>query len=306
MALFSGSRHLPCRHVCVLWSGRSPRLFDRPPRCARVWSPRGTDRRGAGCETPRGRIGIVWARTFSCRPCPRCGSPGKERQRRLLEGTAGREPHRATAAGVSGSLVRKNDWLAAERDPRFKRPYTELSYQPMIELLAYLRTGALATRSTTTSPGRYAGMDNGWALSLIQPMIIPCLHRIFVNVAGRSFPKLARFTAWTILRRLQPEFHSGIFRSCYRTRPRSISERLRFQLAPLRARPWWANLPSGPDSNHFGRYFRPLLISGHRNRRPISGTMVPLPTNGYSGGSGSRSDVKVTVTRSPSPTVILG
>jgi len=114
----------------------------------------------------------VWARTFSCRPCPRCGSPGKERQRRLLEGTAGREPHRATAAGVSGSLVRKNDWLAAERDPRFKRPYTELSYQPMIELLAYLRTGALATRSTTTSPGRYAGMDNGWALSLIQPVII--------------------------------------------------------------------------------------------------------------------------------------
>jgi arylsulfatase len=32
--------------------------------------------------------------------------------------------------------------------------------------------GAVATRATTTSPGRYAGEDNGWALSLIYPVII--------------------------------------------------------------------------------------------------------------------------------------
>ncbi|WP_457108099.1 HAD family hydrolase [Methylobacterium sp. P5_C11] len=30
-------------------------------------------------------------------------------------------------------------WLATARHPRFKRPYTELVYQPMIELLGYLR-----------------------------------------------------------------------------------------------------------------------------------------------------------------------
>ena len=30
-------------------------------------------------------------------------------------------------------------WLAAARHPRFKRPYTELVYQPMLEVLAYLR-----------------------------------------------------------------------------------------------------------------------------------------------------------------------
>ena len=28
--------------------------------------------------------------------------------------------------------------------------------------------GAVATRNPTSSPGRYAGMDNGWALSLIE------------------------------------------------------------------------------------------------------------------------------------------
>src|SRR5581483_10957907 len=31
------------------------------------------------------------------------------------------------------------DWMASARHPRFKRPYIDLVYQPMIELLAYLR-----------------------------------------------------------------------------------------------------------------------------------------------------------------------
>jgi hypothetical protein len=37
------------------------------------------------------------------------------------------------------------DWLASARDPRFKRPYTELIYQPMLELLAYLRANDFKT-----------------------------------------------------------------------------------------------------------------------------------------------------------------
>src|SRR5262249_40141942 len=31
------------------------------------------------------------------------------------------------------------DWLATAKHPKFQRPYTELAYQPMVELLAYLR-----------------------------------------------------------------------------------------------------------------------------------------------------------------------
>ena len=37
------------------------------------------------------------------------------------------------------------DWLATATHPRFKRPYTDLSYQPMIELLAYLRANGFKT-----------------------------------------------------------------------------------------------------------------------------------------------------------------
>lgn len=38
-----------------------------------------------------------------------------------------------------------NQWLASARHPRFKRPYTDLVYQPMQELLTYLRANGFKT-----------------------------------------------------------------------------------------------------------------------------------------------------------------
>ena len=37
------------------------------------------------------------------------------------------------------------DWIATARHPRFNKPYTELVYQPMLELLAYLRANGFKT-----------------------------------------------------------------------------------------------------------------------------------------------------------------
>jgi phosphoglycolate phosphatase-like HAD superfamily hydrolase len=37
------------------------------------------------------------------------------------------------------------DWIATARHPKFKRPYTQCVYQPMIELLAYLRANGFKT-----------------------------------------------------------------------------------------------------------------------------------------------------------------
>jgi hypothetical protein len=53
----------------------------------------------------------------------------------------------ATHAGMTTEEFQKivADWLVTARDPKFKRPHTELSYQPMIELLAYLRTNGFKT-----------------------------------------------------------------------------------------------------------------------------------------------------------------
>ena len=53
----------------------------------------------------------------------------------------------ATHAGMTteefGKVVK--EWLTTARHPRFKRPYTDLVYQPMLELLAYLRSNGFKT-----------------------------------------------------------------------------------------------------------------------------------------------------------------
>jgi phosphoglycolate phosphatase-like HAD superfamily hydrolase len=53
----------------------------------------------------------------------------------------------ATHAGMTTDAFHTSvaDWLATARHPRFKRPYTDLVYQPMLELLAYLRASGFKT-----------------------------------------------------------------------------------------------------------------------------------------------------------------
>ncbi len=53
----------------------------------------------------------------------------------------------ATHAGMTTEEFEKivKDWLATAKHPKFKRPYTELVYQPMVELLAYLRANGFKT-----------------------------------------------------------------------------------------------------------------------------------------------------------------
>jgi phosphoserine phosphatase len=53
----------------------------------------------------------------------------------------------ATHSGMSTTDFNKivADWPATARHPRFKRVYTDLVYQPMLELLAYLRANDFKT-----------------------------------------------------------------------------------------------------------------------------------------------------------------
>jgi phosphoglycolate phosphatase-like HAD superfamily hydrolase len=53
----------------------------------------------------------------------------------------------ATSTGMSAEDFNRiaSGWIANASHPRFKRPYTELVYQPMLELLAYLRANEFKT-----------------------------------------------------------------------------------------------------------------------------------------------------------------
>jgi phosphoglycolate phosphatase-like HAD superfamily hydrolase len=58
------------------------------------------------------------------------------------------------AAALSGITVEEFDadvkqWLTTAKHPRWKRPYTELTYQPMSEVLNYLRTNGFKTYIVT-------------------------------------------------------------------------------------------------------------------------------------------------------------
>jgi len=53
----------------------------------------------------------------------------------------------ATHAGMTAEEFEEivKDWLATAQHPKFKRPYTDLAYQPMMELLAFLRANDFKT-----------------------------------------------------------------------------------------------------------------------------------------------------------------
>lgn len=66
---------------------------------------------------------------------------GKAGEKGLLEIVA------ATHAGMSTEAFEKTvtDWIATAKHPKFDKPYTELVYQPMLDLLAYLRANDFKT-----------------------------------------------------------------------------------------------------------------------------------------------------------------
>jgi phosphoglycolate phosphatase-like HAD superfamily hydrolase len=56
-----------------------------------------------------------------------------------------------THSGITIDAFQKivKDWLTAAKHPKFDRPYTELIYQPMLELLCYLRVNGYRTYIVT-------------------------------------------------------------------------------------------------------------------------------------------------------------
>jgi phosphoserine phosphatase len=68
-------------------------------------------------------------------------APGSTSEKDLLDITAA--AHSGMSTEAFAKIVR--DWLATGRHPRFNRPYTELVYAPMVELLSYLRANGFKT-----------------------------------------------------------------------------------------------------------------------------------------------------------------
>ena len=80
----------------------------------------------------------------------------------------------------------KDTWLGAELNLGAIGSTYNLTMDPY-EKYDMMFNGAVATRNPTTSPGRYAGMDNGWVFSLVD---IPLTE---FNKSIVKYPNIERF-----------------------------------------------------------------------------------------------------------------
>ena len=69
------------------------------------------------------------------------------------------------------SLYRQEPWLGSEANLGAIGATYNLTMDPY-EKYDMTFNGAAPARVLTTSPGRYAGQDNGWVLALIEPVIL--------------------------------------------------------------------------------------------------------------------------------------
>jgi len=74
--------------------------------------------------------------------------------RESIAGLSMRDLEKIVIATLSGMTTDEFEaegkkWLASAKDPRWKRPYTELVYQPMLEVMTYLRANGFKTYIVT-------------------------------------------------------------------------------------------------------------------------------------------------------------
>jgi arylsulfatase A-like enzyme len=95
-------------------------------------------------------------------------------------------------------LTAKDTWLGPKYDLGSIGGIYNLTMDPF-EKYSMSFNGAVSSRMPQDSPGKYAGMDNGWALSLLQPVIIefdksivdfPSIQRIPGGASSDQIPNL--------------------------------------------------------------------------------------------------------------------
>jgi hypothetical protein len=80
----------------------------------------------------------------------------------------------ATHAGMTTDdfTMLARDWLGVARHPRYGRPYTELTYRPMVELLEYLRSRGFTTYIVTGGGVEFVRTISGAAYGIPTQQVI--------------------------------------------------------------------------------------------------------------------------------------
>ena len=99
------------------------------------------------------RVPAWWKRSRNSKnvePFKTVLSGDREAMAKLQHERPGEDPRRHAYRHVGGRIPgRSKKWLATAKHPRWNRPYTELTYQPMQEVLKYLRANGFKTYIVT-------------------------------------------------------------------------------------------------------------------------------------------------------------
>ena len=87
-------------------------------------------------------------------------------------------------------IVKK--WLAESKHPRFKRPYTECVYQPMIELMRYLRSNGFKTYIVTGGGQEFVRAFAGQAYGVPPEHVVGSMSKVKYEYDKEGSPELVR------------------------------------------------------------------------------------------------------------------
>jgi phosphoglycolate phosphatase-like HAD superfamily hydrolase len=87
-------------------------------------------------------------------------------------------------------IVKK--WLAEARHPRFKRPYTQCVYQPMLELMRYLRNNAFKTYIVTGGGQEFVRTFAGQTYGVPAEQVVGSMSKVKYEYDKEGRPELMR------------------------------------------------------------------------------------------------------------------
>jgi hypothetical protein len=181
-----------------------------------------TDRSGSGFVPPEGRIatfdndGTLWveqpmytqvvfamdrvAAVAKDHPGLRDKEPFKAilaRDRAAMEKFTIQDIEKVVAVTHSGMTVPEFErivkrWIAGARDGRFKRPYTELIYQPMVEVMRYLRANGFKTYIVTGGGQEFVRAFAGGTYGVPPEQVIGSAGRVKYEYGPGGEPELVK------------------------------------------------------------------------------------------------------------------
>jgi phosphoglycolate phosphatase-like HAD superfamily hydrolase len=83
-------------------------------------------------------------------------------------------------------------WLTTARHPRFQQPYTKLVYQPMLELMRYLRANGFATYIVTGGGQEFVRVFAETTYGVPPPMVIGSAAKTRYQYAADGRPELIK------------------------------------------------------------------------------------------------------------------